>query len=168
MKLSVLFFAIGILLVLLQSVWLRFLPLSPIVPDLTLLLCVYWGLHHPSVGAVLGSFMLGYSVDVVSNELLGVNAFALSLVFLTVYLSSRSVWLHNPVVSALVVLLASFTKVAAFVLVSAMFATVESRWMGALPYVFLEALVALALAPLVFTLLRRVQSHLDTVGVPAE
>jgi rod shape-determining protein MreD len=168
MKLSLLFFAIGILLVLLQSIWLRFLPLSPIVPDLTLLLCVYWGLHHPSVGAVLGSFMLGYSVDVVSNELLGVNAFAMSLVFLMVYLSSRSVWLHNPVVSVLVVLLASVTKVAAFVLVWAIFATVESRWMGALATFLLEALVAVALAPVVFTLLRRLQSHLDTVGVPAE
>jgi rod shape-determining protein MreD len=168
MKLSLLFFAIGILLVLLQSIWLRFLPLSPIVPDLTLLLCVYWGLHHPSVGAVVGSFMLGYSVDVVSNELLGVNAFALSLVFLMVYLSSRSVWLNNPVVSVLVVLLASVTKVAAFVLVWAIFARVESRWMGALATFMLEALVAVALAPVVFTLLRRLQSHVDTVGVPAE
>jgi rod shape-determining protein MreD len=144
------------------------LPLSPIVPDLTLLLCVYWGLHHPSVGAVLGSFMLGYSVDVVSNELLGVNAFALSLVFLMVYLSSRSVWLHNPVVSVLVVLLASLTKVAAFILVWAIFATVESRWMGALPTFVLEAVVAVALAPVMFTLLGRLQNRLETVGVPAE
>jgi rod shape-determining protein MreD len=168
MRLSLLFFAIGIMLVLVQSIWLRFLPLSPIVPDLTLILCVYWGVHHPSVGAVLGSFMLGYSVDVVSNEILGVNAFAMSLVFLTVYLSSRSVWLHNPVVSALVVLLACFTKVAAFILVSVIFATFEGRWMGTLRYLILEAAVAVALAPLVFAILGRVQSHLEAEGVPAD
>ena len=41
------------------------------VPDLILVLCVYWGLHHPTVGAVLGSFVLGYSVDVVSSPILG-------------------------------------------------------------------------------------------------
>jgi rod shape-determining protein MreD len=168
MRLSLLFFAIGILLVLLQSIWLRFVPLSPIVPDLTLLLCVYWGLYHPSVGAVLGSFMLGYSVDVVSNELLGINAFAMSLVFLTVYLSSRSVWLNNPVVSTLVVLLASFTKVAAFILVSVIFANLEDRWMGALRYLIFEAAVAVLLAPLFFTLLRRMQNQLESLGVPAE
>ena len=168
MRLSLLFFAIGILLVLVQSIWLRFMPLSPIVPDLTLLLCVYWGLHHPSVGAVVGSFMLGYSVDVVSNELLGINAFALSLVFLTVYLSSRSVWLNNPVVSALVVLLATFTKVAAFVLVSVIFANFEARWMGAVRYLVIEALIAVLLAPLVFTLLGRLQNQLESFRVPAE
>ena len=168
MRLSLLFFVIGILLVLVQSIWLRFMPLSPVVPDLTLLLCVYWGLHHPSVGAVLGSFMLGYSVDVVSNELLGINAFALSLVFLTVYLSSRSVWLNNPIVSALVVLLATFTKVAAFVLVSVIFANFEARWMGALRYLVIEAIVAVLLAPVVFTVLGRLQNQLESLRVPAE
>src|ERR671937_1144109 len=103
MKASLLFFGIGIVLLLLQSTFLHLLPLGPIVPDLILVLCVYWGLYHPSVAAVLGSFVLGYSVDVVSSPILGLNAFAMSLVFLAVYLSSRSIWLQNPVVSAVIV-----------------------------------------------------------------
>jgi rod shape-determining protein MreD len=103
MKLSLLLFAVGLLLVLLQTTFLHFFPL---VPDLILVLCVYWGLHHPTVGAVLASFVLGYSVDVVSSPVLGVNALAMSLVFLSVYLSSRSIWLHNHLVSAIVVFLA--------------------------------------------------------------
>ena len=86
MKLSLLLFVIGLLMVLLQTTFLHFFPL---VPDLILVLCVYWGLHHPTVGAVLASFVLGYSVDVVSSPILGINAFAMSLVFLAVYLSSR-------------------------------------------------------------------------------
>jgi rod shape-determining protein MreD len=73
------------------------------VPDLILVLCVYWGLYCPSVAAVVGAFALGYSVDVVSSPILGLNAFAMSLVFLAVYLSSRSIWLQNPLVSAIVV-----------------------------------------------------------------
>lgn len=150
-------------MVLLQTTFLHFFPL---VPDLILVLCVYWGLHHPTVGAVLGSFVLGYSVDVVSSPILGINAFAMSLVFLAVYLSSRSIWLHNHLVSAIVVLLASLVKGMAFVLVSAIFLSTEGFWMGALRYILLEALVAALLAPFVFALLRRGQTYLEKVQIP--
>ena len=168
MKLSLLFFSIGLLLVLVQSTLLHLLPLGPVVPDLTLVLCVYWGLYHPTVGAVLGSFLLGYSVDVVSSPILGLNAFAMSLVFLAVYLSSRSIWLHNSFVSFFVVLLASLIKGAALVLISAIFISMDGLWAGAARYLLLEALVAAVLAPFVFTLLRRSQSYMETVLVPGE
>ena len=168
MKLSLLFFGMGIVLLLLQMTFLHLLPLGPIVPDLILVLCVYWGLYHPSVGAVLGAFMLGYSVDVVSSKILGINAFAMSLVFLMVYLSSRSIWLHHPVVSSFVVLLASLVKGVAMVLVSAVFVSVDGLWLGALRYMFLEAAVAAVLAPLVFELLRRGQSRVERARVATE
>jgi len=167
MKLSLLFFSIGILLVFLQTTFLHLLPLGPIVPDLTLVLCVYWGLHHPTVGAVLSAFVLGYSVDAVSSPILGLNAFAMSLVFLSVYLSSRSIWIHNPVVSTVVVFLACWVKGAALVLGWAMFLSVEDMWLGALKYILLEAIVAAALAPIVFSLLRRGQTYLEEARVPA-
>jgi rod shape-determining protein MreD len=111
-------------------------------------------LADASVGAALGSFVLGYSIDVVSSPLLGVNAFAMSLVFLAVYLGARTIWLHNPLVSALVVLAASLVKSAALVLISAVFLSVDGLWSAALRYVFMEALLAAALAPVVFALLR--------------
>jgi rod shape-determining protein MreD len=168
MKLSFLFFSIGLLLVLLQSTLFHLLPLGPVVPDLMLVLCVYWGLHHPTVGAVLGSFLLGYSVDVVSSPILGLNAFAMSLVFLAVYLSSRSIWLHNSFVSFFVVLLASLIKGAALVIISAIFLSMDGLWAGAARYLIVEALVAAVLAPFAFTLLRRSQSYVETVFVPAE
>jgi rod shape-determining protein MreD len=162
MKLSLLLFAVGLLMVLLQTTFLHFFPL---VPDLILVLCVYWGLHHPTVGAVLASFVLGYSVDVVSSPILGINAFAMSLVFLAVYLSSRSIWLHNHLVSAVVVVLASLVKGIALVLVSSIFLSTEGFWMGALRYILLEALVAALLAPFVFALLRRGQTYLEKVQI---
>ena len=168
MKLSLLFFSIGLFLVLVQSTLLHLLPLGPVVPDLMLVLCVYWGLHHPTVGAVLGSFLLGYSVDVVSSPILGLNAFAMSLVFLAVYLSSRSIWLHNWLVSFFVVLLASLIKGAALVLISAIFLSMDGLWAGAARYLLLEALVAAVLAPFVFTLLRRSQSYIETVLIPSD
>lgn len=167
MKLSLAFFVVGVLLVLLQTTFLHLLPIGPIVPDLILVLCVYWGLHHPTVGAVLGSFLLGYSVDVVSSPILGLNAFAMSLVFLAVYASSRSIWLHHPVVSSVVVLLAALIKGAALILVWTVFLSVEGFWAGALRYILLEALVAAVLAPAVFALLRRGQSYLEEVRMAA-
>jgi len=168
MKVSLLIFAVGLLLLLLQSTLFHLLPLGPIVPDLILVLCVYWGLHHPTVGAVLGSFLLGYSVDVVSSPVLGLNAFAMSLVFLAVYLSSRSIWLHNSFVSFFIVLLASLIKGAALILVSAIFLRMDGLWLGAARYLLLEALVAAVFAPLVFALLRRGQRYLETMVVPGE
>lgn len=165
MRLFLLYFSVGIFLILLQGTFLRLLPLGPVVPDLVLVLCVYLGLHHPTVGAALGSFLLGYSIDVVSSHLLGLNAFAMSLVFLSVYFSSRSIWIQNPIVTSLVVLLAAVVKGAALVLLWAVFLSVEGFWMGAARYIIMEALVAAVLAPVVFALLRRGQRSIE--GFPS-
>lgn len=165
MRFSLLIFLIGLLMVLLQT---TFLQLFPVVPDLVLILCVYWGLHQPTAGAVLGSFALGYSLDVVSSPILGLNAFAMSVVFLAVYLSSRSIWLHSHVASTFVVLLAALVKGAALVVAWAIFLTTEGFWIGAVRYIIMEALVAAVIAPLVFALLRRGQSYLENVRRPAQ
>jgi rod shape-determining protein MreD len=161
MRLFLLFFLVGIFLLLLQTTVLHLLPIGPVVPDLVLVLCVYLGLYHPSVSAALGSFLLGYSVDIVSSPILGLNAFAMSLVFLSVYFSSRSIWIQNPIVTSLVVLLAALVKGAAVVLVSALFLSLEGFWIGAARYIISEALVAAVVAPLVFALLRRCQNYIE-------
>jgi rod shape-determining protein MreD len=168
MRLFLLFFLAAIFVLLLQTTLLHLLPISPVVPDLTLVLCVYLGLYHPTVGAALGAFLLGYSIDIVSSRIIGLNAFAMSLVFLTVYLSSRAIWLQNPLVSSLVVLLASLVKGAALVLVSALFVSIEGFWIGAGWYIIREALLAALLAPVVFALLRRGENYVDRFRAPAQ
>ena len=77
MRLFLLFFLVAIFVLLLQTTLLHLLPISPVVPDLTLVLCVYLGLYHPTVGAALGAFLLGYSIDIVSSRIIGLNAFAM-------------------------------------------------------------------------------------------
>jgi rod shape-determining protein MreD len=168
MRLFLLFFLVAIFVLLLQTTLLHLLPISPVVPDLTLVLCVYLGLYHPTVGAALGAFLLGYSIDIVSSRIIGLNAFAMSLVFLTVYLSSRAIWLQNPLVTSFVVLLASLVKGAALVLVSAIFVSIEGFWIGAGWYIIREALLAALLAPIVFALLRRGESYVDRFRAPAQ
>ena len=168
MRLFLLFFLVAIFVLLLQTTLLHLLPISPVVPDLTLVLCVYLGLYHPTVGAALGAFLLGYSIDIVSSRIIGLNAFAMSLVFLTVYLSSRAIWLQNPLVSSFVVLLASLVKGAALVLVSGLFVSIEGFWIGAGWYIIREALLAALLAPVVFALLRRGENYVDRFRAPAQ
>jgi rod shape-determining protein MreD len=157
-------FLIGLVMVLLQT---TILNLFPVVPDLVLIVCVYWGLHQPTAAAVLGSFALGYSVDIVASPILGLNAFAMSIVFLAVYLSSRSIWLHGHIASTFVVLLAALVKGAAFVLAWAVFLSTERFWAGAVRYIITEALIAALIAPLIFALLRRGHKYLDSMRRPA-
>jgi rod shape-determining protein MreD len=168
MNISFLLFAMGLLLVILQTTLQRFLPLGPIVPDLILVLCVYWGLNHPTMGAAIGTFLLGYSVDILSSQLLGVNAFAMSLVFIAVYLGSRSIWLHHPLVSSIIVLCAALIKGAGLVLVWVVFLSTEGFWQGALRYIVSEALIAALLAPFLFALLARGESYFAKPGPAAQ
>jgi rod shape-determining protein MreD len=163
MRLFLLYVVVGVVLILLQSTLLHLLPTS-VVPDLVLVLCVYLGLHHPTVGAAIGSFVLGYSIDVVSSRLLGLNAFALTLVFLAVYFSSRSIWLHHPVVSSLIVLLAALVKGVALALLWSVFLTAEGFWFGALRTIIFEAMIAAVLAPAVFAVLRRAEGYFKKLG----
>jgi rod shape-determining protein MreD len=165
MRFSLLIFMIGLFMVLLQT---TFLQVFPVVPDLVLIVCVYWAMHQPTAGAVLGSFALGYSVDVVSSPILGLNAFAMSIVFLAVYLSSRSIWLHSYVASTFVVLLAALVKGAALVLAWAIFLTTEGFWSGAVRYIMIDALLAAVIAPLIFAVLRRGQSYLENARRTAQ
>jgi rod shape-determining protein MreD len=162
MKISLLFVVVGFILVLLQTTLLHLLPLGPFVPDLALVLCVYLGLNHPSVGAVVGSFLLGYSVDVFSSPVLGLNCLAMSLVFLTAYLSSRCIWINSPLLSAPVVFLASWVKGGSLMAVWTLSLAMDGLGTGGLKYAFFDALLAAVMAPAIFMLLRRSQSYVES------
>ncbi len=166
-KLTLLFVFFGFLALLLQMTFFHLLPLGPVVPDLTLILCVYLGLYRPTVGSVLGSFLMGYSVDVFSSPILGLNTFAMSLVFFVVYLSSRRIWIHNELWSAALVFVAGWIKAAALIVAWMLFVSGEYTWVSLLRYMFLEALCAAVLAPGVFVLLKRGQYHLETLRRPS-
>ena len=166
MKVSLLFLSIGFVMVLLQTTVLHLLPLGPFVPDLALVLCVYLGLHHPTVGAVVGSFMLGYSVDVFSSPVLGINCLAMSLVFLTAYLSSRAIWIQSPVLGVLVVFLATWVKGAALMTVWSAFLPMDRLGVGSLKYILFDAILASVLAPGLFALLKRGQNYLEQARIP--
>jgi rod shape-determining protein MreD len=168
MKVSLLFLAAGFVLLLLQTTLPRIVPMGPFVPDFVLVLCVYLGLNHPTIGAVVGTFLLGYSVDVFSSNVLGMNAFALSLVFITAYLSSRAIWVHSPLLSASVVFLASWVKAGSLMLLWATFLAMDRYGFGSVQRILIDALIAALLAPVLFALLKRSQNYLERVRMPDE
>jgi len=121
--------------------------------DLVLVLCVYLALDHQSVGGATGSFLLGYVLDTFSGTDVGINAFAMTFVFLCVYLLSRRLWIEGGVSQAVLVLAASLVKT----LSVACLVVVFSGTFGAanLAEDALGAVLAALSSPLVFRALRQ-------------
>lgn len=167
MKVPIVLFCIGLVFVLVQATVLSLLTWDPIFPDLTMILCVYWALYRPTVGAVWGTFVLGYAVDILSSPLLGINAFALSVVFLLTLPWSRYVWVRGYVMSSLVVFAATWVRLGAMAAVSPLFQGLLVPWSAAVHSVIWEGFASALVAPAVFVLLRWVQTRLDGGRAPA-
>jgi rod shape-determining protein MreD len=148
-----LFAAAGVVAILLQTTVLHLLAFGRAVPDLVLVLCVYLALRHRNVGGVAGAFFLGYFLDTFSGADLGINAFAMTLVFLSVHLLSRRLWIEGPLSNAAVVFLAASLKALAIVGLIALFSDVLT--LSSVRHGLIDGGIAAALAPFVFAVLNR-------------
>jgi rod shape-determining protein MreD len=139
---------------LLQTTLLPVLPFGGAAPGLLLVLCVYLGLNHHTVGGVIGAFLLGYLQDSVSGSAPGLNAFAMTVVFLFVYLTCRRLWVDNVISKVVLVFLASLVKTATVVLLLTIFLAFEGGWSTVAWSLFAHAALAAVVAPPVFAVLR--------------
>lgn len=146
---------------LLQTALLPALPFGEAAPDVLLILCVYLGLHHHSVGGAVGAFLLGYLQDSVSGSAIGLNAFAMTLVFLLVHLTCRSLWVDNVISRVVLVFLASLIKTAAIMGLLVMFVGFDGSWRRALWSFGVQAVAVAAIAPFVLALLSGLALHRD-------
>ena len=124
-----------------------------VIPDLLLILCVYLGLREHNVGGATGAFLLGYLLDSFSGSLVGLNAFAMTTVYLMVYLISRRLWMDNTVAGVAMVFLATLLKGVAIAAALAAYLSVDRVSLGAAEVLLAEALLAAALTPAVFAVL---------------
>jgi len=150
------FFALSIAAcvgLLLQTALLPVLPFGEAAPDILLILCVYLGLYHHSAAAAVGAFMLGYLQDSVSGAAIGLNAFAMSLVFLLVHLTCRSLWVDNVISRVVLVFLASLIKTAAIMGLLVMFVGFDGSWRRVAWSLGVQAVSVAAIAPFVLALL---------------
>ena len=129
------------------------LPALPFAPDLLLILCVYLGIYHRSVGGAAWAFFLGYALDSCSGLPVGAHTLTMSLVFSAVALVSQSLWMNNPVSVFGLITLAVLLKTVTFLFLhevewaSVLFLTLVAR------YVLWDVLFSILLTPLIFALL---------------
>jgi rod shape-determining protein MreD len=145
----------GIVALLLQTTVLHQLTGGRVIPDLVLILCVYLGLHEHNVAGVTGVFLLGYLLDSFSGSLVGLNAFAMTTVYVVVYLASRRLWMDNALSAVSMAFFGSLLKGVAIVAALAAYLTVDRLTFQAAQILLAEALLAAALTPGVFAILRR-------------
>ena len=143
----------GSLALLLQTTILHSLTGGRAIPDLVLILCVYLGLHEHNVGGATGAFLLGYLLDSFSGSLVGLNAFAMTTVYLVVYLISRRLWMDNAFSRIAMVFLATFLKGIAILGALAAYLSIDRLSLGAAQLLLAEALLAAALTPPVVAVL---------------
>jgi len=154
---ALLFGAVAVGALLLQTTVLPLAAIGRATPDLLLIMCVYLGLHQHTVGGAIGAFSLGYLQDAFSGSVTGLNAFGMCLVFTVVYLTSRRLWVDNTVSKIAVVFLASVLKTVAILVLVALFLSIDGLWQTMLSYLLIEAVLAALLSPAVFALLARTQ-----------
>ena len=154
---ALLFGAVAIGALLLQTTVVPFAAIGRATPDLLLIMCVYLGLHQHTVGGAIGAFSLGYLQDAFSGSVAGLNAFGMCLVFTVVYLTSRRLWVDNTISKIAVVFLASVLKTVAILVLVALFLSIEGLWQTILSYLLIEAVLAALLSPAVFAVLAHTQ-----------
>jgi rod shape-determining protein MreD len=140
----------GIFAVVLQT---TLLPHLPVIPDLLLIFCVYLAIYHCSAGGAAGAFLLGYSLDSCSGAPMGMNAFAMSLVFAVTTATARCLWLNNPLSVFFMIMLAVVLKTGAFLLWGEFGQLTAAVQEVVSEVVLREAVAALILTPLIFSIL---------------
>jgi len=148
---AVLVYAVaGLLALVLQTTVLHALSDGRVIPDLLLILCVHLGLYEHNVGGATGAFLLGYLLDSFSGSVVGLNAFAFTLVYVVVYLFSRRLWMDTVLASVAMVFLGSLLKGIAIVGALAVYLAIDRVSLATGQTLAAEALLAAALAPVVF------------------
>lgn len=146
--------ALGLVL---QSTALHAIPGGAAVPDILLILCVYLGLHRHSVSGSLGAFVLGYVQDSFSGNAVGLNAAAMCCVYLTIYLTSRRLWVDNLVSKVVVVFLAAVIKIVVVTVLSMIFISWPALSGNMLSMLALQAASTAAFGPVILRMVAGAQ-----------
>ncbi len=158
MRLFLLFGVALLISLAIQTVAPLWTPVRALVPNLVVILAVDLGLrHHGPIPAAM-AFAMGYATDVFSGTHIGLNAFAITLVYLLTYEVSSRLLMTNALVGAIAVFLGTLTigtAQAALGLVSG------SGGLGiALPGLILQSTVNAAISPFIFALLARLKRRI--------
>ena len=143
----------AVVAMLMQTTIFPSLPGLPVVPDLILVLAVYLGVAHQTIGGAAGAFLLGYFLDTFSGTLLGQNAFALSAVYLSVRFVARHLWFERGLPVMALAFFGGLVRGVAVAAAAALAAGPGPNWPHAMRAGLVGAALAALLAPAVFAAL---------------
>jgi rod shape-determining protein MreD len=141
--------ATAIVAMVLQTTVFPYIPALPVAPNLMMVLAVYLGVFHRNMGGALGAFLLGYFLDAFSGVRLGINAFAFTLVFASVQLVARSIWVQGSLPVIVVVFVAGCVRGVVMLAILAL-AGGTPLWQHVVWYTVVESMAAALTAPAVF------------------
>lgn len=98
MKRFVIYFALALLFLVIESTLLRILLPSLLIPDIILIMVFYIGFNNRSASGALTAFTLGYLADVFSAGVIGTSSFTLVFVFILASLSAKVISLDNALI----------------------------------------------------------------------
>ncbi len=145
----VLVFSVATLLGLfVQGTLIRPLSVSAVAPDFILILVVYLGLHIPTVGGLLGAFVLGLVSDFAAAEFVGPGASGAVVAFCLTVTLSKKVYAESPPATMIVTAVCSLAKSLVCVLILYTYLDVNALSTGT-PTIIYEALLSGLVAPFV-------------------
>jgi rod shape-determining protein MreD len=142
--------AAAVVSMLLQTTIFPAIPGLPVVPDLILVLVVYLGVAHQTIGGAVGAFVLGYFLDTFSGTLLGLNTFALSAVYVGVQFVARHLWFERGFPVMALALFGGAVREVAAVAVGGLTAAPAPTWHHVMSTGIAGAVTASLVAPAVF------------------
>ncbi|MBI3399133.1 MAG: rod shape-determining protein MreD [Deltaproteobacteria bacterium] len=98
MKNFLIYLAVALLFLVIESTLFRILLPSLLIPDVILIMTIYLGFHNASIEGVLTTFILGYIADVFSGGIIGLSSFTLILIFLITTGLSKTITLNSMLV----------------------------------------------------------------------
>jgi len=158
MKRILLFFLLGVLVLTFQTTLLRFFPIQRIRPDFMLIFTLYLGFSFPPIPGGILAFLLGYLVDLLSGNTLGLYAFSRPLLFYGAFLFKSKFYLEGFPSQFIFVFLLAFLEGILILMFLALLSPEPLFW-GLYPSYFVslfpQAAFTALITPLFFILARR-------------
>lgn len=135
----------------------------PVSPNTTLIIVTYVGQFYSPVPGLFISFILGYSMDIVSGTLIGLNSFAMvSLCYISFMLGKRVVMQSGPTQTVMVFIFCMIYS--GIVLLLFKFFNIDISHYDYLKSSFVDGLATALISPILISGIKRMERFLKFVN----
>lgn len=159
-----LMFLISIILVALQSTWLRYIAFMSIIPDVSLLFIVYVSFHSKDIKGQSAGFLSGLIEDCISAAPLGLNAFIKTSIAFLANLLSGKFYIDRVIMPAVFALIATLLKAFLSIVLAFFFSPKLNSYNFLSSTLWIECAYNAVIAPVLFILLSPLNRFLFDSG----